>query len=81
MERINITLLLDGKQTELQLDKKTMPGETGPCFMITASGCFKGYISQKNGSYKSLGVAYYSQEELQNIGEQLCKAVQKFSLM
>ena len=67
--------MIEGQESELQLDKKTMPGEPGPCFMITANGSFKGYISrQKNGSYKSLGTAYYATEDLQLITDQLTKS-------
>jgi hypothetical protein len=74
MDRINIKCPIEGQESELQLDKKAMPGEAGPCFMITASGCFKGYISrQKNGSYKTLGTSNYTNEELQLITEQLSK--------
>lgn len=76
MDRINIKCTIEGQESELQLDKKAMPGEAGPCFMITASGCFKGYISrQKNGSYKSLGTAYYANEDLQLISDQLNKSL------
>lgn len=76
MDRINIQCLVSGQDTSLQLDKKSMPGEPGPCFMITANGCFQGYISrQKNGSYKSLGTSYYTTEDLQVIGEQLSKSI------
>lgn len=72
MDRINIKCLIDGQQVELQLDKKAMPGETGPCYMITAMGSFKGYISrQKNGSYKALGIPNFTFEDLQQISEQL----------
>ncbi|SDP47204.1 hypothetical protein SAMN05428975_1355 [Mucilaginibacter sp. OK268] len=72
MDRINIKCLIGGQEMELQLDRKAMPGETGPCFMITTDGCFKGYISrQKNGQYKSIGVAYYTTQDLQMIVEQL----------
>jgi hypothetical protein len=68
MDRINIKCLIGGKDTELQLDKKAMPGEPGPCFMITADGCFKGYIArEKNGNYKALGTPYYSTGELRLI--------------
>jgi hypothetical protein len=75
MDRINIQCLVSGQDTSLQLDKKSMPGEAGPCFMITANGCFQGYISrQRNGSYKSLGTPYYTNEELQLITEQLSKS-------
>lgn len=72
MDRINIQCQIDGQPTELQLDKKAMPGETGPCFMITADGCFKGYISrQKNGTFKSIGPGYYSSRDLQMIADRI----------
>jgi hypothetical protein len=74
MERINIKCPIAGQDLDLQLDKKAMPGEAGPCFMITAGGCFKGYISrQKNGSYKPIGTSYYTAQELQLIAEQVRK--------
>jgi len=77
MDRINIQCLVSGQNTSLQLDKKSMPGEVGPCFMISANGCFQGYISrQKNGSYKFLGTPYYTNEDLLLITEQLSKNAQ-----
>ena len=76
MDRINIQCLVSGQDTSLQLDRKSMPGEAGPCFMITANGSFKGYISrQKNGSYKSLGASYYAIEDLQIIADELSKSI------
>lgn len=72
MDRINIKCTIEGLESDLQFDKKAMPGETGPCFMITADGCFKGYIAkQKNGSYRPIGTPYYAEPDLQVIGEQL----------
>ncbi|OOQ58301.1 hypothetical protein [Mucilaginibacter pedocola] len=71
MERINIQCLIGGKETQLQLDKKAMPGENGPCFMITADGCFKGYITQKNGAYQPIGSLYFIIEDLRAIAEQI----------
>jgi hypothetical protein len=77
MDRINIKCLIDGREIDLQLDKKAMPGEAGPCFMITGDGCFKGYISrQKNGVYKPLGIPYYTNEVLQLITDQLSSGAQ-----
>jgi hypothetical protein len=77
MDRINIICPIEGQESELQLDKKAMPGEAGPCFMITAGGCFKGYIArQKNGSYQPIGVPYYTDEDLRTIGDQLKKRAQ-----
>jgi hypothetical protein len=76
MDRINIKCPIEGQEIELQLDKKAMPSETGPCYMITADGCFKGYIAkQSNGSYKSLGAGYFTGEELQQIIERLKRSL------
>lgn len=60
--------MIAGREVDLQLDKKAMPGEAGPCYMITEAGCFKGYIAkQKKGAFKQLGVQYYSSEDLQTM--------------
>jgi hypothetical protein len=76
MDRINIKCHIEGQDSNLQFDKKAMPGEAGPCFMISADGCFKGYIArQKNGSYQPIGTPYYTTEELKVIGEQLGKQI------
>lgn len=72
MDRIKIKWPIAGQELDLQLDKKAMPGEAGPCYMITAGGCFKGYISrQKNGSYRSIGSPYFTLQELQIITDQV----------
>jgi hypothetical protein len=74
MDRIIIKCPIEGLESELQLDKKAMPGEAGPCFMITANGSFKGYISsQKNGTCKPLGALYYTDADFQIISEKLSK--------
>ncbi len=66
--------MIGGREVELQLDKKAMPGETSPCFMITEGGCFKGYISlQKNHIIKQIGVSYYSDQDIQLISSHLKK--------
>ena len=76
MDRINIKCPIEGQELELQFDKKAMPGEAGPCFMISADGCFKGYIArQKNGSYQPIGAPYYNARDLQLISEHLRKQV------
>lgn len=78
MNRITIKCLIEGCETQLQLDKKAMPGEPGLCFMISAEGCFKGYISrQKNGRYQPIGAAYYSMEDLLLIGEELKQQIKR----
>ena len=62
MDRINFKCPIEGQDVDLQFDKKAMPGEAGPCFMITANGCFKGYISrQKNGTYQPIGTLIITQ--------------------
>lgn len=72
MDRIHIRCQIQGQLTELQLDKKTMPGETGPCFMITIDGCFKGYISrQKDGGLRPIGAEYFTTQELYIITQQI----------
>ena len=44
--------------------------------MISADGCFKGYISrQKNGTYQPIGTPYYTAKDLEVIGEFLRKQV------
>ncbi len=76
LDRINLKCLIGGQEVELQLDKKAMPGEPGPCFMITEGGCFKGYISRKkNGEYLLIGGTYYTSNDLQLISEQLRQQV------
>ncbi|MCR8561950.1 hypothetical protein KXD93_30125 [Mucilaginibacter sp. BJC16-A38] len=76
MDRINIKCAVEGQELDLQFDKKAMPGEAGPCFMISAYGCFKGYIArQKNGGYQPIGTSYYNAEDLQVIAEHLRKQV------
>lgn len=60
--------MIAGQEVELQLDKKAMPGEAGPCFMITEGGCFKGYISKrKNGGYQPIGTLYFAESDLRAI--------------
>ncbi|WP_345211782.1 hypothetical protein [Mucilaginibacter gynuensis] len=76
MDRIKLQCLLSGVDTSLQFDKKSMPGEAGPCYMITANGSFKGYISRReNGSYQSLGTAYYANEDLEFICAHLVESL------
>ena len=78
MDRINIKCLIDGFDVELQLDKKAMPGEAGPSFMISDKGCFKGYITrQQNGDFKWLGHPYYSEEDLSRISASIGRFASK----
>jgi len=72
MDRINLKCLIGGQETELQLDKKAMPGETGHCYMISEAGYFKGYIALKNNVCKAIGACYFTDGDLQSISESLC---------
>jgi hypothetical protein len=72
MDRFQIQCLLSTGQADLQLDIKKMPGEKGPCFMITENGLFKGYLaSQKNGVFKIIGEASYNEHDISLIGQQI----------
>ncbi len=71
MDRINLKCLIGGQETELQLDKKAMPGETGQCYMISEAGYFKGYISFKNNVLKAIGASYFTDNDFQSISESL----------
>ncbi|UOE52605.1 hypothetical protein MTO98_16125 [Mucilaginibacter sp. SMC90] len=74
MDRINLKCLIADQEVDLQLDKKAMPGEKGPCFMITEEGCFKGYIAlQKDYLVKNIGVSYYTDIDFQSISLHLKK--------
>ncbi|TWR26768.1 hypothetical protein FPZ42_06950 [Mucilaginibacter achroorhodeus] len=78
MERITIKCRLSGEQaeTELQLDRKAMPGEPGPSFMVTSEGYFKGYITrQSNRVYYAIGDTHFTAQDLTIIGEHLNKKI------
>ncbi len=74
MDRIKIDCVISSQPAELQLDKKALPDEPGPTFMLLVNGCFNGYITkQKDGLYKALGGVSLSEKELLVISQQINK--------
>jgi len=49
-----------------------MPGEVGPCYMVSIDGLFKGYIKkEKSGQFVQLNNSIFADEDLSIINEQL----------
>ncbi len=64
--------MITGKITELQFDLKKMPGETGPCYMVSIDGMFRGYIKKENtGTFQQLVNTHFAAEDMAAINEQL----------
>lgn len=67
-ERFKINCEIANKPVELQFDLKKMPGETGPCFMVSVDGLFKGYITkEKSGKFIQLMNSNFSETELDKV--------------
>jgi hypothetical protein len=71
MERARLKCELSGKPVELQLDLKKIPGEKGPCYMVSVNGAFRGYITKNNSGVFHGLTAGLSDEEISSINEQL----------
>ena len=72
MERFKIQCELSCKPVELQFDIKKMPGEIGPCYMVSVDGLFRGYIKRTNtGTFEQLMNKNFSEEDLTTINEEL----------
>jgi hypothetical protein len=72
MERFKINCEIANKSVELQFDIKKMPGETGPCYMVSVDGLFKGYIKkEKSGSFGQLMNSNFGENDMFVINEQL----------
>lgn len=57
---------------ELQFDIKKMPGESGPCYMVSIDGLFKGYIKKENsGTFGQLSNSNFGENDMSVINEQL----------
>ncbi len=72
MERFKINCEIAKKPVELQFDSKNMPGESGPCFMVSIDGLFKGYIKkEKSGIFGQLINSDFGEDDMLVINEQL----------
>ena len=76
MERFKVNCVISNKLVELQFDIKKMPGEIGPCYMISIDGLFKGYIKkEKTGMFSQLMNSNFADEDMSTINEQIKKNV------
>jgi hypothetical protein len=74
MERFKINCEISGTPVEIQFDIKKIPGEKGPCYMVSMDGMFKGYIKkEKSGSYGQLMNSNFAEADLSAINEELQK--------
>ena len=72
MERFKINCEISNKLVELQFDIKKMPGEVGPCYMVSIDGLFKGYIKkEKSGKYGLMPKSNFTEEDMSIINEEL----------
>lgn len=74
MDRFKINCEISGTALELQFDIKKIPGEKGPCYMVSIDGLFKGYIKkEKSGYYGQLMNSNFTDVDLSVINEELQK--------
>jgi len=67
-ERFKMNCEIANKQVELQFDLKKIPGEKGPCFMVTVDGMFKGYVTKdKSGKFIQLMNSNFSENEMDQV--------------
>lgn len=72
MERFKLNGWLAEKEVEIQFDLKKLPGETGPSYMITVAGTFKGYTTKnRSGEFVKLTNAHFTTDEMTTLNEQL----------
>jgi hypothetical protein len=58
----------------LQFDIKKIPGEKGPCYMVSIDGLFKGYIKkEKSGNFGQVMNANFADDDLTIINTELKK--------
>ena len=68
MERFKIKCEISHTPVELQFDIKKIPGEVGPCYMVSIDGLFKGYVkSKKSGTFDQLMNSDFTEEEMRTI--------------
>lgn len=74
MERFKVKCEISRKLVELQFDIKKMPGETGPCYMVSVDGLFRGYIKrEKTGVFSQLMNLNFTEEDMVVINSELKK--------
>lgn len=72
MDRFKINCEWAGQPAEIQFDIKKIPGETGPCYMVSIDGLFRGYIKkEKSGRFGQLMNSNFSDQDIGHINEQL----------
>ncbi len=72
MERFKISCEIAGKLLDLQFDIKKIPGEVGPCYMVTIDGLFHGYVKkEKSGLFRQLMNSNFTEADLTRINQQL----------
>jgi len=72
MERFKISCEIANKPAELQFDLKKIPGEVGPCYMVSVDGLFRGYIKkEKSGIFGQLMNSTFDESDLIEINERL----------
>ena len=72
MERFKIKCQISDKPAELQFDIKKMPGEPGPCYMVSIDGLFKGYIKkEKSGVFEQLMNSDFTEDDMGVINSHL----------
>lgn len=72
MDRFTINCMITGDMTEIQFDLKKMPGETGPCYMVSIDGMFRGYIKKENsGTFQQLVNTHFAAEDMAAINDKL----------
>lgn len=76
MERFKINCEISNKPVELQFDIKKMPGEAGPCYMVSIDGLFKGYIKkEKSGVFGKLMNSNFAEEDMVIINQYLTNLI------
>jgi hypothetical protein len=74
MERFKISCEISKMPVELQFDIKKIPGEKGPCYMVSIDGLFKGYIKkEKSGNFGQVMNANFADDDLTIINTELKK--------
>lgn len=72
VERFKIDCEISNKPVQLQFDIKKIPGEVGPCFMVSIDGLFRGYIKkEKSGLFGQLMNSCLTDDLISTINKQL----------